>query len=211
MQNRPSQSAVWGLAVALIVGAIAAGAAHLRAADPVTLEGLLNRAAWYLDYFVDRFENVVAEEQYAQSAASPLPTYRPFTGRGGAQPPSSADSTRARHRDLRSDFLLVKSPETEALVPFRDVIAVDGVVVRDRETRLARLFLNPAADAMAQAEQIRDEGARYNLGNMRSTIGNPVMALAVLQRSYQPRFRFSLGKEDRAMGPNIWLVEYTQA
>jgi formylglycine-generating enzyme len=211
MQNRLSQSAVSGFTLALIVCASVAGAAHLRGADPVTLEGLLNRAAWYLDYFIDRFENVVAEEQYSQNAASPLPTYSPFTGRGGvAQPPSAADSTRARHRDLRSDFLLVKSPQTEALVPFRDVIAVDGVVVRDREARLARLFLNPAADAMAQAEQIRDEGARYNLGNMRSTIGNPVMALAVLQRSYQPRFRFSLGKEDRGIGANIWIVEYKE-
>ena len=211
MQNRLPQSAVSSFTFALIISAIATGTAHLRAADPVTLEGLLNRAAWYLDYFVDRFENVVAEEQYAQNAASPLPTYSPFTGRGGvAQPPSAAESTRARHRDLRSDFLLVKSPQTEALVPFRDVIAVDGVVVRDREARLARLFLNPAADAMAQAEQIRDEGARYNLGNMRSTIGNPVMALAVLQRSYQPRFRFSLGKEDRGMGANVWIVEYKE-
>jgi formylglycine-generating enzyme required for sulfatase activity len=211
MRKRLPQSAVSGFTFALIVSAIAAGAAHLRAADPVTLEGLLNRAAWYLDYFVDRFENVVAEEQYAQNAASPLPTYSPFTGRGGvAQPPSAAESTRARHRDLRSDFLLVKSPETEALVPFRDVIAVDGVVVRDREARLARLFLNPAADAIAQAEQIRDEGARYNLGNMRSTIGNPVMALAVLQRSYQPRFHFSLGKEDRGMGANVWIVDYKE-
>jgi hypothetical protein len=209
MRKRLPQSAVSSFTFALIISAIATGTAHLRAADPVTLEGLLNRAAWYLDYFVDRFENVVAEEQYAQNAASPLPTYSPFTGRGGvAQPPSAAESTRARHRDLRSDFLLVKSPETEALVPFRDVIAVDGVVVRDREARLARLFLNPAADAMAQAEQIRDEGARYNLGNMRSTIGNPVMALAVLQRSYQPRFHFSLGKEDRGMGANVWIVEY---
>ena len=51
-----------------------------------------------------------------------------------------------------------------------------------------------AADAMAQAEHIREEGARYNLGNMRSTLGNPVLALGVLQRSYQPRFRFSLGE-----------------
>ena len=63
---------------------------------------------------------------------------------------------------------------------------------------------------MAQAEQIRDEGARYNLGNMRSTIGNPVMALAVLQRSYQPRFRFSLGKEDRGVGAGVWIVDYKE-
>jgi formylglycine-generating enzyme required for sulfatase activity len=184
-----------------------------RVADPVTLEALLDRAAWYLDYFIDQFENVVAEEDYIQDASMLLPTYSPFGGgRGGGVTlqPSAADSVRARHRDLRSDFLLVKSPQTAALVPFRDVIAVDGVVVRDREARLAKLFLNATGDAMAQAEQIRDEGARYNLGNMRSTIGNPVMALAVLQRSYQPRFRFSLGKEDRGVGAGIWIVEYKE-
>ena len=50
---------------------------------------------------------------------------------------------------------------------------------------------------MARAEHIREEGARYNLGSMRSTLGNPVLALGVLQQTYQPRFRFTLGKEDR--------------
>jgi formylglycine-generating enzyme required for sulfatase activity len=199
---------------ALGVGAaIGVAAPNPHAADPLTLEALLDRAAWYLDYFIDQFENVVAEEEYIQDAAMLLPTYSPFGGgRGGpaALQPSAADSVRARHRDLRSDFLLVKSPQTEALVPFRDVITVDGVLVRDREARLAKLFLASIDDAMAQAERIRDEGARYNLGSMRSTIGNPVMALAVLQRSYQPRFRFSLGKEDRGVGAGIWIVEYKE-
>lgn len=197
---------------ALSLGAaIAIAAPQPRAADPLTLEALLDRAAWYLDYFIDQFENVVAEEDYIQDATVFLPSFSPVAGRGGTPAPSSAaESVRARHRDLRSDFLLVKSPQTEALVPFRDVIAVDGVVVRDREARLAKLFLNSAVDAMVQAEQIRDEGARYNLGNMRSTIGNPVMALAVLQRSYQPRFHFSLGKEDRGMGAGIWIVDYKE-
>src|SRR5436309_1708751 len=45
-----------------IMTGMAVGTAQPHAADPVTLEGLLNRAAWYLDYFIDRFENVVAEE-----------------------------------------------------------------------------------------------------------------------------------------------------
>ena len=63
---------------------------------------------------------------------------------------------------------------------------------------------------MAQAERIREEGARYNLGNMRSTIGNPVLALGVLQRSYQPRFRFSLGKEIASIGPVSSVVEYKE-
>jgi sulfatase modifying factor 1 len=202
---------LFAILFALGLGTAAGVAAPQRASERLTLAGLLDRAAWYLDYFIDRFENVVAEEEYIQDAAMFLPSYNAVPGRGGTPaPPSAAESVRARHRDMRSDFLLVKSPQTAALVPFRDVIAVDGVVVRDREARLAKLFLSSARDAMAQAEQIRDEGARYNLGNMRSTVGNPVMALAVLQRSYQPRFRFSLGKEDRSAGAGVWIVEYKE-
>ena len=83
-------------------------------------------------------------------------------------------------------------------MPFRDVIDVDGVAVRDREARLTRLFLSAPsaspAETIARAEQIREEGARYNLGSMRSTLGNPVLALGVLQKTYQQRFRFTPGK-----------------
>ena len=78
------------------------------------LEAVLDRAGWYLDYFVDEFENVVAEENYIQDSSQLLPSFSPVGGgRGGAvPPPSPSDMLRARHRDLRSDFLLVKSPET---------------------------------------------------------------------------------------------------
>src|SRR5689334_15395572 len=180
--------------------------------DPApTLDDLLHRTAWYLDFFIDQFENVVAEESYAQDASTPLPSYTPVPGRGGAMPmTSAADVSRARHRDLRSDFLLVKAPDTSALVAFRDVLEVDGIAVRDRQQRLARLFLNASPDAMTQAERIGDEGARYNLGNMRSTLGNPVLALGVVQLSYQPRFKFSLGKEDRSVGAGVWMLDYQE-
>jgi formylglycine-generating enzyme required for sulfatase activity len=187
------------------------------AADPVTLDQLLNRAAWYLDYFIDQFENVVAQEDYMQDSNSPLPTFLPFApvggrGGGGTLPSATAanEAARTRHRDLRSDFLLVKSPETLDLLPFRDVIQVDGVVVRDREQRLARLFLKPTADTIAHAQEIAEEGARYNIGSIRTTLGNPVFGISVLQLTYQPRFRFTLGKEDRSVGPNVWTVDYQE-
>jgi len=181
------------------------------APERVSLDALLTRAAWYLEYFVDQFENVVAEEICIQDASVMMPSFTPMAGRGGGAAQTSAvELSRARHRDLRSDFLLVKSPSSADLVPFRDVIEVDGVPVRDREQRLAKLFINPSADAMAQAERVRDEGARYNLGNLRSTIGNPMLALGVLQLTYQPRFHFSLGKEDRNVGAGVWIVDYKE-
>ena len=192
--------------IVLALGAVFA------ADERVTLDLLLDRAAWYLDYFIDQFENVVAEENYMQDSSVLLPSFTPFTGRGGlaTPPPSAADIARARHRDLRSDFLLVKAPDTLNLVPFRDVLEVDGVAVRDREQRLAKLFLHPSKDAMAHAEQIREEGARYNLGSIRTTLGNPVLGISVLQPTYQPRFRFSLGKEDRNVGPGVWTIDFQE-
>jgi len=184
------------------------------AVDPVTLDQLLTRAAWYLDYFIDRFENVVAEETYQQDSSVLLPSFLPFvgTGRGGpvTPPPGAGDIARARHRDLRSDFLLVKSPDTLDLIPFRDVIRVDGVPVRDREQRLAKLFLNPTTDTMAHAREVANEGARYNLGSLRTTLGNPMLGISVLQLTYQPRFKFTIAKEDRSVGPNVWIVEYQE-
>jgi formylglycine-generating enzyme required for sulfatase activity len=202
--------------ICAVLFALTAGSALLlAAAQPPArpdLAAVLDRAGWYLDYFIDEFENVVAEESYVQDSSQLLPTISPAGGgRGGiAPPPSAAEMLRARHRDLRSDFLLVKSPETQALVPFRDVIQVDGIFVRDREERLAKLFLAGSANAMDRAERIREEGARYNLGNMRSTLGNPVLALGVLQQSYQRRFRFSLSRDDKAMGAGVAVVEYKE-
>jgi sulfatase modifying factor 1 len=194
---------------------IAAFAAFAHAAPPVRLDvsDVLDRAAWYLDYFVDEFENVVAEEIYIQDSAQALPSFSPIAGgRGGVAlaPPSPSDTARARHRELRSDYLLAKSPDTAALVPFRDVIEVDGIAVRDREARLAKLFIAAPQNLMQQAEKIGEEGARYNLGNMHSTLGNPVLALGVLQQSYQSRFKFTGGRDDKGAGSGVALLEYKE-
>src|SRR3954451_1863004 len=149
---------VYALVLALSGGTVLAIAAPPPSAELATV---LDRAGWYLDYFVDEFENVVAEENYIQDSSQLLPTVSPAGGGRGAilPPPSAAEMLRARHRDLRSDFLLVKSPETEALVPFRDVIQVDGIAVRDREERLAKLVLTRSRGPEAQAQDNRGEGA----------------------------------------------------
>jgi formylglycine-generating enzyme required for sulfatase activity len=200
------------ITVSLALALSAVAAAGAPQAGRVPLDVLLDRSAWYLDYFVDEFENVVAEEIYIQDSAILLPSFTPTpTGRGFAPPPPApSDSARARHRELRSDYLLVKSPDTEALVPFRDVLEVDGVPVRDRQSRLAKLFLTAGDKVMERAERIGAEGARYNLGSMRSTLGNPVLALGILQRTYQPRFRFTLAKEEKTPAGAVSVVEFKE-
>src|SRR6185295_13941168 len=75
-------------------------------------------------------------------------------------------------RELKSDFLLVQPTPTGEWIPFRDVFEVDGAPVRDRQQRLAALFLKPSTDALERANAIADESARYNLGfrDMKRTI-----------------------------------------
>jgi formylglycine-generating enzyme required for sulfatase activity len=183
--------------------AIAVCSAATLSAQPPTLESILAQAGQYVERFVDEFSNVVAEERYVQDTLGNLPMIT--GGRGALASPRPA----SRHRELKSDFLLVRVSPIEWL-PFRDVYEVDGVPIRDREGRLAKLFLRPNATTLEQAAQIATESARYNLGAVQRTINTPILPLIFLYSEVQPRFRFSLGKRDATIGPNVWIVEYKE-
>jgi hypothetical protein len=199
---------VWLLIAVCSVGASLAAAGGLQT-DTVSLDVILGRASWYVTDFIDEFKSIVAEEHYVQDSNVPLDVnvVRVPLQRGT---PVSVSAGRARHRELRSDFLLVKTFESEIWQPFRDVFEVDHVPVRDREERLTKLFLDPTADNVARAIQIQDESARYNLGAVHRTINNPVFPLMLLQPEFQPRFEFTLGKEDADVGDGVWVVEYRE-
>jgi formylglycine-generating enzyme required for sulfatase activity len=181
---------------ALPVFAIAA------AEQPPAVDQILGRAGQYVSQFLDQFSNVVAEERYVQDTLGTLPI---ISGRGA----SALSRPASRHRELKSDFLLVKVGPFDWL-PFRDVYEVDGASVRDREGRLAKLFLQPSATALEQAQKIALESARYNIGAMQRTINTPILALMFLQLDMQPRFQFSLGKRDTDVGEHVWIVQYKE-
>lgn len=197
-------------AVCCLAALATAAAAQQPLPDP-TLEPLLAKATWYVLEFVDKLSNVVAEEHYVQDSNVMLATIAipGLGGRGG--PAMSGPRGSAKHRELKADFLIVKTPG-ESWQPFRDVFEVDHIPMRDREERLAKLFLNKRTDAEAQqrAQAIADESARYNLGAVRRTINNPVFALIFLQPDAREHFRFTMGKPDRRMGDNIRVVEYVE-
>ena len=172
---------------------LVAAAVMLTAAAPATgqddrpaAEELAARAASYVAHFVARFADVVAEEQYEQR----VPSQR-------------------RTRQLTSDFLLVRPGGTGDFLFFRDVFAVDGRPVRDREQRLERLFLSARGDVLTQAAAIARASSRYNLEGIGS-LNNPLLALAVLQDRYRSRFRLTLAGRDREVGGDVWVVNYTE-
>ena len=178
--------------------------AGLRAQDPgadrVSLELLLGRGGWYVLDFIEKFSNVVSEETYIQDSSTPMQSA------GLLQRPGAV----AGYRVLKSDFLLVSVSSTQNLVPFRDVFEFDGQPIRDHDSRLAKLFLKPSTSSWDQLNRIKDESSRYNLGNMRRTINNPVLGIVILREDFQQRFHYSLGTMDLKVGPGVWIIDYQE-
>jgi hypothetical protein len=185
----------------------------VRAQSPADteLDQLLARATWYSIDFVNKLSQVVAEERYVQDSTMALATVPlPVIGGRGGSPLNSAPRGSSKHRELRADFLIVKSSH-EMWAPFRDVFEVDRIPVRDREERLAKLFLSNKVDSTDEnARAIAEESARYNLGAVQRTINNPVFALLFLQPDVRPRFKFTPGKADRKAGDDVIVVDYAE-
>lgn len=167
------------VAIALVSGGEVAGQDSKR-------DEVLAKAAAYVQQFVDQFANVVAEETLVQETTIPR-----------------------RKRTLRSDFLLVRYPGDPQWLAFRDVAEVDGKPVRDKEERLTKLFLEPAASALSRAREVQQAGSRYNLLDI-GTLNNPLLVVAFLQDTYRERFRFTLAGIDKKMGPTVRQMQFQE-
>jgi hypothetical protein len=152
------------------------------------LDALVDQAAEYVEVYERTFVGVVAEESYRQRVRAP-------SGRFDAR--GFLTEATVQQRDLRSDVLLVRAPAGDRWIQFRDVFEVDGKPVRDRDERLARLFLQPSIDARRQEEEIATASARYNIGGVNRTVNVPVLALAVLEAENRPWFTFKIGRRTR--------------
>jgi len=126
----------------------------------VALGEVLSRAGSYVDAFERQLTGIVAEETYVQDAGS-------------------------LHRELKSDFLLVHVAGDAQYVEFRDVFAVDGRPVRDRQDRLTRLFLEQSTSLTAELRAIVEESARYNIGSIQRTLNTPTLPLMFLRTDNQ--------------------------
>jgi len=154
-------------------------------------EDVVAKASAYVQRYETQLGGVVAEEDYIQEVASI---------RGQIQ-----------KRRLTSDFLLVRFSENDPWTPFRDVIAVDGKPVQDRQDRLERLFLaRDAATARSDLRRIADESARYNLGPVYRTINVPFLALTFLRPENISRFHAQAPRSETLDGVAVWRIDYSE-
>jgi hypothetical protein len=163
------------VACAAIISAAAVAPTRSSWQEP-TLEQVLARAAAYVVKHYEKVSGIVAEETYQQDARD--------LQRGVNRPIA------ARQRTLKSDLLLVKPPDADRYVEFRDVFEVNGMGVRDRQERLTKLFLTPTQASVDQIKAIVNESARHNVGNVMRNVNTPMLSLHFLLPQAQKRFRF---------------------
>jgi hypothetical protein len=159
-------------AVALAMATIGIGGPSRAQTPEPSVATVVERAGRYVQEFEKEFSAVVCEEQQVQKLVRP-------------------DGTKHKDRELRSDFLLVKTGG-EWMQAFRDVIEVDGKPVRNRQDRLRKLFLEAPKTAVAQAKAIASESSRYNIGVSRTVATSPILPLRFLDPRLASRFRFAL-------------------
>ena len=162
-------------------------------AQPSTLDDVIASASAYVKHLFEELSTVVTEEDYRQSYF-----------------PRSSSNNNPRRLRLRSEFLLVLLENTSAWTGFRDIFEVNGNRVRDRQDRLAELFLGDTDDAMRQAQRIVDESSRYNLGTTSRTFNIPTYALSYLHPSNVQRFVFEKDGEGCSDNRAAWDISYEE-
>jgi VWFA-related protein len=200
-----------------IIG-VPADAPALTAATPTSsaprsaaLDGLLSRATGYVETYGAKAVSTLAEERYVQAIVdSPLiDRAEALSWRERSEEARRRTPGVAARRQIASDLLMVKS-DAGWLVPYRDVEAVDGRPIKDRSARAVQLFTSGGAPSAATLRQITEEGARYNLGNVRRTVNVPTMALFVLHPRHIGRFDFEQAGTETIDGVPTSVVRFRE-
>lgn len=201
-----------------LVPVVAAGAptqttaaAETTAPRSAALEALLSRATAYVDAFGERAVSTVAEERYVQAIVDGPAIDRAVALAWREEPGQARRRTPgvAARRQISADLLMLKTGDGW-FANFRDVAAVDGKPVKDRGARALQLFTNASGQPVASYARIHEEGARYNLGNVRRTVNIPTMALFVLHPRHIGRFDFELAGTEPIDGVATTVVRFRE-
>jgi hypothetical protein len=105
-------------------------------------------------------------------------------------------------------FVWLASPTVWMFV--RNVRDVDGRAVPDSAERLDRLFTNPTIDTVAYLHQLQQENARFDIGPVARTLGDPTFALRYLEPNTQVRFAFTRAGTERVRGAVATKLAYRE-
>jgi hypothetical protein len=159
------------LALALLIASLVSYEVRGQSADPAG--PLVAMAGRYVLDYEQRFTGIVGEEHETQRLIKP-------------------NGATSKQRTLVADIVVVKIGDRT--LTFRDVIAVDGKAVGNREQRLQKLFLGGSRDPVSQARAIVNESRRHDLSFPR--LSSPLLVpLAIVKEGSRDRFRFASAED----------------
>lgn len=192
------------LSLAFVLAWLAPSGPAAAPLQPPSLEVVLARAHESVTRYISEAALLLADEQCDQRA---FESVRDNGGVGGllVQPRG--------HRRWQAEIALVPTPELASSgypwAEFRDVLAVDGRPVPDRQERLSALFQGQRSLPIEQARAIAEQGARFNLGRARN-INTPSMPLLILHVANESRFAFAAAGTDRISGTDVLKVTFRE-
>jgi hypothetical protein len=154
------------------------------AATPLSAQSqttVMARAAAFVERYTRELPRLVATETMSQ-----LIERRPGQAIQGEQ------------RQSVSDLAWVVVGDVRETIGFRDVIEVDGRPVGAGSRRLVDLLHGPGGGTWADAREILNEGARYNLVPGSRNFNLPTVVVYFLQADRQTRFRWKRRSPDSA-------------
>jgi len=163
-------------------------------AQPPSQPELLARIGRYVGEFQREFAVVVSDEDYQQRHVVRLD--------GGRR---EARQTRR----LESEMVFLWVPERESWLTARNTRRVDGDAVPDSDDRLAAI-LEDTDGRQARLRQLRDEGARFNIGNVYRNFNDPTLVLQFLDPTLQRRFVFTLEGAVNVGGVEAWGLAFDE-
>ncbi len=168
------------------------GSAALKAAMAHTLR------------FADQGASILADEHMVQ-----VVKVRPSAS--SLSPGSNAGIT-IEERAIDSEVALVHIGNKALWMLARDVLRVDGKDLPDVD-RIRLPSIHPAStpEALRQFEQISQQGARFNIGDLERNVNTPTLALWLLTPDNSPRLDFSDAGTARVNGRVCDVIAFRES
>ena len=154
---------------------------------------LLTRVGQYVQGFENRLAAIIGDETYHQDV---------WDGRRRL-------ATRTIHSEMLFLSLSREGAWTSGL-SVRNVLSVDGRAVEDSHGRLDRILTSPELDAVSQLRLLQAEGARFDVGRVWRSTGDPTLVFRFLLPANQSRFTFDRAQRDRVDGTDVVGIAFVE-
>jgi hypothetical protein len=160
------------------------------------LSAVLARAIDYVRKYEEELGNLIATEEYVQSAQ-----WR------NAQSRYSMISQKKQRR-TSSDFLILQvGSEWEGV---RKVNVVDGLKVKAKEPSFAEVFDDSPRANYQRLQEMIAESTEYNIGDVVRQMNLPTFPLRILRREHFGRFTFTKLGIDKVDGVQAWSIRFKE-